>query len=124
MLAPSVLVSAGMGLCFVPLTTTAVAGVAHAEAGLASGLVNVSRLFGGALGLALLVAIADSHTSDLLAQGQISVAAATADGFGRGFLTAACFAAAGALLVLPLVRTPRTGRERARGRRLGVAHQV
>jgi EmrB/QacA subfamily drug resistance transporter len=106
-LAPSVLVSAGMGLCLVPLTTTAVAGVAHAEAGLASGLVNVSRLFGGALGLALLVAIADSHTSDLLGRGQISVAAATADGFARGFLAAACFAIAGAVLVLPLVRKAR-----------------
>ena len=102
-LVPSVMVSAGMGLCMVPLTTTAVAGVSHREAGLASGLVNVSRLFGGALGLALLAAIADSHTSDLLAQGGISVAAATSDGFARGFLAASIFAIAGALLVFPLV---------------------
>jgi EmrB/QacA subfamily drug resistance transporter len=102
-LAPSVLCSAGMGLCMVPLTTTAVAGVAHSEAGLASGLVNVSRLFGGALGLALLVAIADSHRSNLLAH-HSSVAAATSDGFGRAFLVASLFALAGALLVLPLVR--------------------
>jgi EmrB/QacA subfamily drug resistance transporter len=106
-LVPSVMVSAGMGLVMVPLTTTAVAGVEHREAGLASGLVNVSRLFGGALGLALLAAIADSHTSDLLAHGQISVAAATSDGFGRGFLAASVFAIAGALLVLPLVRRAR-----------------
>ncbi|HEY1480703.1 MAG TPA: MFS transporter [Gaiellales bacterium] len=103
-LGPSLLVSAGMGLCMVPLTTTAVAGVAHAEAGLASGLVNVSRLFGGALGLALLVAVADAHTSDLLAHGHTSLAAATADGFGRAFIVAAGFALAGAILVLPLVR--------------------
>jgi EmrB/QacA subfamily drug resistance transporter len=103
-LGPSLLVSAGMGLCMVPLTTTAVAGVAHAEAGLASGLVNVSRLFGGALGLALLVAVADARTSDLLAHGNTSLAAATADGFGRAFIVAAGFALAGAILVLPLVR--------------------
>jgi predicted MFS family arabinose efflux permease len=102
-LAPSVLCSAGMGLCMVPLTTTAVAGVAHSEAGLASGLLNVSRLFGGALGLALLVAIADSDRSSLLAQHH-SVAAATSAGFGRAFLVASIFALAGALLVLPLVR--------------------
>jgi EmrB/QacA subfamily drug resistance transporter len=106
-LVPSVMVSAGMGLCMVPLTTTAVAGVAHREAGLASGLVNVSRLFGGALGLALLAAIADSRTSELLAHGQVSVAAATAAGFARGFLAASIFAIAGALLVLPLVRQVR-----------------
>ncbi len=103
-LVPSLLVSAGMGLCMVPLTTAAVAGVAHREAGLASGLVNVSRLFGGALGLALLAAIADSHTNDLLAHGHLSVAAATADGFGRAFLGAACFALGGAILVVPLIR--------------------
>jgi EmrB/QacA subfamily drug resistance transporter len=105
-LAPSVLCSAGMGLCMVPLTTTAVAGVRHAEAGLASGLVNVSRLFGGALGLALLVAIADAHRSDLLAH-HSSVAVATSNGFARAFLVASLFAFAGALLVLPLVRQVR-----------------
>jgi hypothetical protein len=91
----------------VPLTTTAVAGVAHAEAGLASGLLNVSRLFGGALGLALLAAIAEAHTSDLLAHHQMSVAAATSEGFGRSFIVASGFAAAGAILVLPLVRRVR-----------------
>jgi EmrB/QacA subfamily drug resistance transporter len=102
-LPPSVLVSLGMGLCMVPLTTTAVAGVAHREAGLASGLLNVSRLFGGALGLALLVAIAEAHTSDLLTHPGTSAAAATADGFGRAFLVASGIALVGALAVLPLV---------------------
>jgi EmrB/QacA subfamily drug resistance transporter len=102
-LAPSVIVSLGMGLCMVPLTTTAVAGVAQREAGLASGLVNVSRLFGGALGLALLVAIADSHASDVLRRHGATVASATTDGFARAFLVAACFALVGAILVLPLV---------------------
>jgi EmrB/QacA subfamily drug resistance transporter len=105
-LAPSVIVSLGLGLCMVPLTTTAVAGVAHREAGLASGLVNVARLFGGALGLALLVAIADSRTSDL-AQHGASIASATTDGFARGFIVGAGFALLGAILVLPLVRQVR-----------------
>ncbi|MEO9174271.1 MAG: hypothetical protein ABI317_02070 [Gaiellales bacterium] len=112
-LAPSLLVSIGMGLCMVPLTTTAVAGVAQHEAGLASGLVNVARLFGGALGLALLVAVADAHTSELLAHGQLSVAAATADGFGRAFIAAAGFAFAGAILTIPLVRGVRAARKNA-----------
>src|SRR5205823_12983976 len=51
-LLPSLLVAIGIGLAFVPVTIAAVAGVASREAGLASGLVNTSRLFGGALGLA------------------------------------------------------------------------
>ncbi|MGI8505963.1 MAG: MFS transporter, partial [Solirubrobacteraceae bacterium] len=44
MLMPSLLVAVGIGLSFVPATISAVAGVAPAEAGLASGLVNTSRL--------------------------------------------------------------------------------
>jgi EmrB/QacA subfamily drug resistance transporter len=99
----SLLVSLGMGLSMVPLTTTAVAGVAHREAGLASGLLNVFRLFGGALGLALLVAIAEAHTSGLLAHHSTTVAAATADGFGRSFIVASGIALLGAAMVLPLV---------------------
>ncbi len=68
-LIPGMLVGVGMGFAFVPATISAVAGVARAEAGLASGLVNTSRLFGGALGLAVLAAIATSHTNSQLAHG-------------------------------------------------------
>ena len=63
MLAASLLVAIGIGLSFVPATIAAVAGVAPAEAGLASGLVNTSRLVGGALGLAVLAAIATAQTN-------------------------------------------------------------
>src|SRR5690348_1240335 len=59
-LVPSLFVAIGIGLAFVPVTIAAVAGVADSEAGLASGLVNTSRLVGGALGLAVLAAIATS----------------------------------------------------------------
>ena len=50
-LAPSLLVAAGLGVAFVPATIAALAGVAPEESGLASGLVNTSRQMGGALGL-------------------------------------------------------------------------
>ena len=69
-LAGSLLVAIGIGFAFVPATICAVAGVRPQEAGLASGLVNTARLFGGALGLAILAALATAHTNhDLLLAG-------------------------------------------------------
>src|SRR5919106_933460 len=47
----------GMGLLFVPLTITAVAGVAPHEAGAASSLLNVMQQVGGSLGLSILVTV-------------------------------------------------------------------
>ena len=98
MLVPSLLASMGMGLAFVPATISAVAGVAPAEAGLASGLVNTARLCGGALGLAILAAIARSRTkTDLLHAGTTAHAALTS-GFQLAFVVAAAFALVGGLV--------------------------
>jgi len=52
-----VLFGIGNGLAFVPLTMASLAGVAPADAGAASGLVNVMQQVGGALGLSVLVTI-------------------------------------------------------------------
>jgi MFS family permease len=57
LLGPMLVASTGLGLCFLPATAAATAGVAPAEAGMAAGLVNASRQLGGAIGLAALVAI-------------------------------------------------------------------
>lgn len=51
------LVLFGTGLAFVPLTTASLAGVEPADAGAASGLINVTQQVGGALGLAVLVSV-------------------------------------------------------------------
>src|SRR3954449_8516066 len=56
-----VLSAFGLGLGLVPATIVAVQGVPAAQSGLASGLLNTSRLVGGALGLAALTTIATSH---------------------------------------------------------------
>jgi len=47
----------GMGVVFVPLTTVSLAGVRPEESGAASSMVNVMQQVGGALGLAVLVAV-------------------------------------------------------------------
>jgi EmrB/QacA subfamily drug resistance transporter len=46
-----------MGCLFVPLTSTAVAGVAPTDAGLASALLNVGQQVGGALGLSVMTTV-------------------------------------------------------------------
>ncbi|PZG34449.1 MFS transporter, partial [Spongiactinospora gelatinilytica] len=52
---PAVLISLGGGLLNTPLTVTVTSGVAPADAGAASGLMNTAKQIGGALGLAALV---------------------------------------------------------------------
>ena len=66
-LGPSLLAAIGLGFGFVTSTIAAVAGVRAREQGLASGLINTSQQFGGAIGLAVLSAIATSRTHDVLA---------------------------------------------------------
>ncbi|MRW93558.1 MFS transporter [Duganella sp. FT80W] len=55
---PMVLIGAGQGMVLSPLTAAGIAGVGAADAGAASGVVNVAHQLGNALGLAVLVALA------------------------------------------------------------------
>jgi EmrB/QacA subfamily drug resistance transporter len=98
-LVPSLLIAIGIGFAFVPVTIAAVSGVASHEAGLASGLVNTSRLVGGALGLAILAALATAHTNSALHHGAGAHAALTS-GFVLAFGVSAAFSAAGAVIAL------------------------
>jgi EmrB/QacA subfamily drug resistance transporter len=54
---PMLLIGAGMGLAFTPLTQAAIAGVENRDAGAASGLVNVFQQVGSSLGIGLLVTV-------------------------------------------------------------------
>lgn len=96
-----VLSALGMGVALVPATIAAVQGVPAAQSGLASGLLNTSRLVGGALGLALLSTIAVAHTAQAIA---VSAQRALTDGFALAFEVGAGFCAAGALLAALLLR--------------------
>ncbi|HEY2319317.1 MAG TPA: MFS transporter [Solirubrobacteraceae bacterium] len=58
----------GIGNAFMPLLSIAMADVPPQDAGLGSGITNVSQQVAGALGLAVLGTIATSHSKALLAQ--------------------------------------------------------
>src|SRR4051794_247257 len=60
-----VCVAGGMGLTFVALTSSAVAGVPAEDAGIASALLNAGQQVGGAIGLAVLTAVSTSHTNSV-----------------------------------------------------------
>jgi EmrB/QacA subfamily drug resistance transporter len=103
-LLPSLLAAAGIGMAFVPVTIAATAGVARAESGLASGLVNTFRQVGGSLGLALLATVATQRTADV-ANG-VPGGIALTEGFQRAFAVGAGIAVVGAVTCLLLLVLP------------------
>ncbi|MDQ1723040.1 MAG: hypothetical protein QOG52_68 [Frankiaceae bacterium] len=94
-----VLMALGLGCVFVGITTAANAGVPPERAGLAAGLLNTSQQLGGALGLAILSAVATGHTQHLLAAGTARQIAFT-DGLGRALLVGSIFLLAAAVVAL------------------------
>jgi EmrB/QacA subfamily drug resistance transporter len=97
-----ILSSLGMGFSLVPATITATQGVERARAGAASGLVNTSRLVGGAIGLAVLGTIAQAHTRG--EAGAVSPARALTDGYSLAFTIGALVCVAGAGLAAVMLR--------------------
>ena len=109
---PSIVLAWGLGLAFVPVTVAAVTGTRPDEAGLASGLINTAQQVGGALGLAILAAIANGRTSDVLASGVRNPAVALTEGFQDAFLLGAGFAVLGGTLAAVMISS-RDSREHA-----------
>src|SRR3954462_12485721 len=59
----------GMGMTFVALTSSAVAGVPQEDAGVASALLNSGQQIGGSLGLAILTAVSTARTDAIAPAG-------------------------------------------------------
>jgi EmrB/QacA subfamily drug resistance transporter len=100
---PSMLAAVGLGFAFVSVTIGAVTGTSDDEAGLASGLINTAQQVGGALGLAILAAVAGHRTTSVIAGGEHNPAVALTEGFQTAFLVGAGFALTGAILAAVLI---------------------
>jgi len=87
----------------------AMAEVAAVDAGLAAGIGNVSMQVSAAIGLAALGTISTDHSRILAAQGH-SRSAALTGGYQLAFTIAAGCVAAGLLVVLVVLRSPRSAR--------------
>ncbi|WP_272476811.1 MFS transporter [Baekduia alba] len=114
-LAAMVLIGLGAGLSFVPILTMALADVPPADAGVASGIVNVTMYIASATGLAVVGAVADERTGALRRSGH-SAADALLGGYHLGFALAAggvAVAAGVAALVLRPAREPAAARAEA-----------
>lgn len=61
---PMVLIGAGQGLAFAPMTAAGLHGVESADAGAASGLINTAHQLGSAVGLGALVSISSAMADD------------------------------------------------------------
>lgn len=107
LLPAELVVSIGMGLTFVPMSSTALMGVDSQAAGVASALVNTAQQVGGALGTSLLNTVAASATAGYLVTrlGQPSATAvATVHGFTVGFAVSASLVGAAAMVAAWFIR--------------------
>lgn len=98
---PMVLIGIGQGFALSPMTALGISGVAAADAGAASGVVNVAHQMGSSIGLAILISVAALHAGDLngpaLLAHRVTVALTTS----AGMLSLAL------LLVLMVIVLPR-----------------
>jgi EmrB/QacA subfamily drug resistance transporter len=109
-LGPMLLIGAGMGVVFVPLTMASLAGVRPEESGAASSMVNVTQQIGGSLGLAALVTVFATKSRNAArspAPGLTAVAQAhhaIVAGMGAAFTLAAVFDVLALLIVAAVIR--------------------
>jgi MFS family permease len=116
-----ILISIGDGVVFTTMFIAAGTGVADREQGVASGITSTSTSVGAAVGLALLVLVANSGTDGLAGE---ALRTARADGLSAAVLLIAAGIAAIALLALHLRPAPMASAEPPCPRRLAASARV
>jgi EmrB/QacA subfamily drug resistance transporter len=101
---PSLLImSSGMALVFIPLTSTSLHAVSHHDTGVASAMVNTSQQIGGSLGTALLNTVAATATTTYATAhtelGKAVMPFAMTHGFTVAFKVSAALLFAGAVVL-------------------------
>jgi EmrB/QacA subfamily drug resistance transporter len=99
------LIGGGAGLAMPALMGFAMSSATPGDAGLVSGLFATGAQLGGALGLAVLAALATARTNALLAGGQATAPALTG-GYHLAFGVSAAIAGSGILLAATVLRPP------------------
>ncbi|OLC03154.1 MAG: hypothetical protein AUI15_02765 [Actinobacteria bacterium 13_2_20CM_2_66_6] len=103
-LGPLAVLAIGLGQIFVSTTNVTIAGVAPAESGLASALLNVGRQLGGSFGIAIMGTVAAQVTRDQVL-GHVAIGSAMTSGFSAAFQLAGLIALAGFAAALVAVRS-------------------
>lgn len=102
---PGLAISAfGMGQTFVSGTLAATSGIPKHFSGLASGILNTSQQVGGAIGLAILSAVAFSTIKSSLSTHSYTVAQATVQGYKNALHVGVGLAIAAAIVVIFVVQ--------------------
>jgi predicted MFS family arabinose efflux permease len=125
LLGPMLIIAAGLGLVFVPMSLVSLTKVRNADTGVASSLFNVGQQVGGSIGLAILGTVAWSTVATSLRSQTISAAAkaaghpltaavqkqitdhALATGFSHGFLVSAAIGLLALIITLAAIRVTR-----------------
>jgi predicted MFS family arabinose efflux permease len=97
-----IILGVGFGMSFVPVTIAGTSGVAPADSGIASGLLNTTQQVGGSLGLAILSSIASSRTTSAVHTG-LALPAALTHGFKGAFIVAGALCALAAVFAIALL---------------------
>src|SRR5215217_377125 len=100
-----IVLGVGAALGFMAVILASTTGIPESEAGLASGLVNTSQQMGGALGLAVLAAVAAAYTASIA--GSRPTVAALNSGYHVAFLVGAGCVILGVFIAASLLRPPK-----------------